>query len=121
MAALDLSQQTLQPSPKVVTLTVAGEADAINSLRAEQFFEGVLEADQPRHVLLDLSGLTFAGSAFFSSLLFWREEMTKRGGVLVMYGLRPEIASTMRILTLDHLLTVRPDQQAALDALPRGA
>ncbi len=121
MPVLELSQQALRHAPKVIVLSIAGEAEASNGLQLEQYFDQVVQAEQPRHVLLDLSGLTFAGSAFFSSLLFWREEMTGRGGLLVLYGLQPEVASTLRILTLDRVLTVRPDRQAALLALPRAA
>jgi anti-anti-sigma factor len=119
MPEVKLSQQTVQESPRVIVVRIAGEADATNGPHMESYFNEMLQAAQPQHVLLNLDDLTFSGSAFFSSLLFWREEMTKRGGVLVLFGLRPEIASTMRILTLDRVLTVRPDQQAALTALPK--
>jgi anti-anti-sigma factor len=117
MFDLKLSRQPLRSSPKVVVVTVAGQVDIGNGMEVEQYFERVLQEDQPRDVLLDLSGLTFAGSAFFSSLLFWRQEMSKKGGKLVLYGLRPEIAGTMRILGLDRVLTIRPDQPSALDIL----
>jgi stage II sporulation protein AA (anti-sigma F factor antagonist) len=117
MLDLNLSRQTLGLSPKVVLVAIAGQVDIDNGLQAEQYFEKVLQEDQPRHVLLDLDGLTFAGSAFFSSLLFWRETLTRKGGKLVLYGLRPEIAGTMHILGLDKVLTIRADQPAALVAL----
>ena len=116
MTDVNLSQQTVQESPKVVVLQMVGEAHFSNGQQIEKYFEEVLESAQPQHMLLDLSELTFAASAFFSSLLFWREEMTKRGGKLVLFALRPEIFSTMRILTLDRVLTIRPDQPAALAA-----
>jgi anti-anti-sigma factor len=119
MAALKLSRQKVQDAPVVVTLRVAGEMGGANGRQAETYFDETLQADKPRHVLLDLGELTFADSAFFSALLFWREEMMKGGGALVLFGLRPEIASTMRLLTLDRVLTVRPDQAAALAALPK--
>ena len=112
-----LSRQTVPERPGVVVISIAGEAHFSNGRGIETYFDEVLEAVQPKHVLLDLSELTFAASAFFSSLLFWREEMTKRGGMLVLFGLRSEIASTMRILTLDRVLTIRADRQAALAAV----
>lgn len=117
MPDLVKTSATVQESPKVVCLTLAGEAGAAVSLEVEQFFDAALQKEQPRHLLLDLTGLTFAGSAFFSALLFLREELTKGGGRLVLYGLRPEIASTMRLLALDRMMQIRPDQQAALTAL----
>jgi anti-anti-sigma factor len=118
MFDVKLSQQTIRESPRVILVGIAGEADAANGCRTESYFDEVLQTTQPRHVLLNLGDLTFAGSAFFSTLLFWREAMSKRGGMLVLFGLKPEIASTMRILALDRVLTVRADEQAALAALP---
>jgi anti-anti-sigma factor len=117
MADANLSHQTVQQSPKVVMVRIEGEAHVGNGLQIENYFDGVLQSEEPQYVLLDLSDLTFAGSAFLSSLLFWREEMAKRGGKLVLYGVRPEIYSTMRILTLDRVLTLCPDQQAGLAAV----
>jgi anti-anti-sigma factor len=119
MADLGLSRETVQESPKTVCLAISGEADESNGRRAETYFDDLVRTDQPRHLLLDLSGLTFAGSAFFGTLLFWKEEIAKAGGNLVLYGLRPEVTSTMRIFTLDRVLTIRPDRQAALDSLPK--
>src|SRR5437868_14717011 len=106
MFDLKLSRQTLSQSPKLVLVSLAGEVELTNGLQAEQYFDRMLQEDQPRHVLLDLSGLTFASSVFFSALLFWREELTRRGGRLVLYALRPEIAGTIRILSLDRVLTI---------------
>ena len=116
MADANLSQHTLSESPKTVVMSIDGEAHFENVRAIESYFDNLVQSAQPQHVLIDLSDLTFAGSAFFSSLLFWREEMIKRGGSLVLFGVRPEIFSTMRILTLDRVLTVLPDQEAALAA-----
>src|SRR5262245_16234528 len=119
MLNLKLSRRTLRESPTVVQVSLAGEVEVTNGLQAEQYFDRMLEEDQPVHVLLDLSGLSFASSVFFSALLFWREALTRRHGRLVLHGLRPEIANTMRILALDRVLTVCPDQSSALETVSR--
>ena len=119
MADATLSHERVQESPRVTVVRIHGDVEASNGRAVESAFEAALQADQPRHVLLDLGGVTFGDSAFFSSLLFWREEMTKRGGKLVLFGLRPELLSTLRILTLDRVLTIRPDREAAVAGLPR--
>jgi anti-anti-sigma factor len=119
MVEVKLRHERVQESPRVVVVHVEGDIDALNGRAVENYFDTVLQGEQPRHVLLDLSGVTFGGSAFFSSLLFWREELTKRGGKLVLFALRPELISTMRILTLDRVLTIKPDQDAALASLPQ--
>lgn len=119
MSAIKLSREKVQDAPPVVSLRIGGEMGGTNGRQAEAYFDETVQVENPKHVLLDLGELVFADSAFFSSLLFWREEMMKRGGALVLFGLRPEIASTMRLLTLDRVLTVRADKAAALAGLPK--
>jgi anti-anti-sigma factor len=119
MPDLSLSHERVQESPRVVLVRIGGDVDIGNARQLEGHFDSVLQGEQPKHVLLDLSGVPFGDSAFFSALLFCKEEVTKRGGKLVLFGLRPELFSTMRILTLDRVLTIRPDQAAALAALPK--
>jgi anti-anti-sigma factor len=119
MPELKLSRETLWQSPKVVLMSLAGQMGADNGMRAEQYFDTLAREDQPRHVLLDLRGLTFAGSAFASALLFWRAKLARQGGQLVLFGLRPAVASTLRILGLDQVMTIRADQPSALEALSK--
>jgi anti-anti-sigma factor len=118
MAAVNLSHERVQESPRVAIIRIAGEVDSINGRAVESYFDTVLQSEQPRHVLLDLAAVTFGGSDFFSALLFWREALMKGGGKLILFGPRPELLSTMRILTLDRVLTIEPDQPAALASLP---
>ena len=77
------------------------------------------ERDREGVILLDLSGLTFAGTGFLSCLLLWREELARKNGALVLFGLRREFASTIHVVALDRLLTIRPDEAGALAALPK--
>ena len=121
MAEVNLSHERVQEGPRVAVVRIGGDIDSTNGRAVESYFDTVLQAEQPRHVLLDLGGVTFGDSAFFSSLLFWREELLKDGGKLVLFALRPELISTMRILTLDRVLTIKPDRAAALASLPRDA
>lgn len=107
----------MRDRPKTVVLRIAGEVDETNGRRAETYFTDLMSAEQPRDVLLDLGGLSFGSSGFFGSLLFWKEEVAKGGGQLVLFGLRPEIASTMRIFSLDRVVSICPDRQAALNKL----
>lgn len=115
MAEVELKQETVQDSPKVVVMRIVGEVDESNGRQVETYFNELVDGEKPHDVLMDLSGLTFAGSGFFGSLLFWKEEIVKGGGQLVLFSLRPEIASTMRIFSLDKVVTISEDQQSAYD------
>jgi anti-anti-sigma factor len=114
-----MSRQVLRDSPRVVVFRLAGDVDYLNVQGVEAYFNDLLEAEKPRHLLLDVSGLTFVVTPFLGSLLFWEKELQRRGGRLVLFGARPSIEHPMRVLRLNRVLTFCPDQQAALDALPR--
>jgi stage II sporulation protein AA (anti-sigma F factor antagonist) len=115
---LDMSHEKLRESPRVVKVRIGCDVEAGNGQEVEKYFNYVLQAEQPRHVLLDLGGVTFGDTAFFSLLLFMKEEVQKGGGQLVLFGVRPELHSTLRLLSFDKFLTIRADKAAALAALP---
>jgi stage II sporulation protein AA (anti-sigma F factor antagonist) len=118
MVALRLSRETVQESPKIVTLRIAGDVDYLNVPGVERAFAEVLETDRPRHVLLDLRELTFVVTPFLGSLLFWKEEVARRGGKLALFGATPSIADTLRVIRLDRVLPLWANQQDALADLP---
>jgi anti-anti-sigma factor len=120
MPNLKLNRQVVRQSPRIVILSIAGEVEFLNAPQVERYFDQLVQEERPRHVLLDLAGLSWASSVFLSSLLFWREELTRLGGQLVLYGLRPEMLSTLRIVALDQVLAIRHDQASALGALGEG-
>ena len=113
MSDIRLEHETVQTDPKIVLMRIAGEVDGTNGRQVETYFNDLIDSEKPHDVLVDLSSLSFAGSGFFGSLLFWKEEVANAGGQLVLFGLRPEIASTMRIFSLDRVVTICEDQQAA--------
>ena len=118
MTEVNLSHERVHESPRIVVVRIDGEIHYGTGRAIESYFDTVLESEQPRHVLLDLGGVSYGDSSFFSTLLFWREEMTKRGGKLVLFALQPHVHSTLRILALDRVLAIKPDQAAALASLP---
>jgi anti-anti-sigma factor len=119
MVPLHLSHATVGESPKVVAFRLSGDVDYLNVQGVENYFNDLLRMEAPRHLLLDVSGLTFVVTPFLGSLLFWKEEMARRGGRLVLFGVRPSIEHPMRVLRLNRVLTFCPDQGAALASLPQ--
>jgi anti-anti-sigma factor len=121
MPGANLSCQKVQDLPKVLVVCIAGEVDNDNiSRQLESQFDAALQAEQPRHVLLDLGRLAFASTAFYSSLVFWQEDVTKKGGEFILFAVPASILSTMRIFTLDRKFKICADKPAALAALPPG-
>lgn len=121
MAKITLAKETVQPTPRATVVRIAGQADHENTRQIEDYFEEMMQSEQPQHVLLDLSGLLFGDSSFLSLLILWRERTRNAGGKLILYGLRPEIHSLLRVVSFDRILPIHPDQAAALAAVaPQG-
>jgi stage II sporulation protein AA (anti-sigma F factor antagonist) len=118
MIPLQIGRERVRESPRVVVLRIAGDVDYLNVEGVEKAFSDLLEAEQPRHVLLDVSGLTFVVTPFLGSLLFWKEKVTQEGGRLILYGLRPALEYPMRAMRLHRVLTFCPDRDVALTQLP---
>jgi anti-anti-sigma factor len=119
MVPLQLGRETVQDSPRIVVMRLAGDVDYLNVEGVEKYFTDLVGTEQPRHVLLDVSGLTFIVTPFLGSLLFWKERLGLGGGRLVLFGIRPAIEYPMRAMRLHRVLTFCPDRQAALDLLAK--
>ncbi len=119
LTPLSLGRQTVQESPKVVVLMIAGDVDYLNVPGVESYFDELLLQEEPRHLLLDLTGLTFLVTPFLGSLLFWKEALGKRGGKFVVFGMNRLVEPTMRVMRLSRVLTLCPDREAALAVLSR--
>jgi anti-anti-sigma factor len=118
MVPLQLGRERVQESPRVVVLRVAGDVDYLTVEAVERHFNDLLEAEQPRHVVLDCTGLTFIVTPFLGSLLFWKERLGQGGGRLILFGLRPAIESPMKAMRLHRVLTFTADRETALAQLP---
>jgi stage II sporulation protein AA (anti-sigma F factor antagonist) len=118
MVPLQMGRERVQDSPRVVVLRIAGDVDYLTVEAVEKHFSDLLEAEQPRHVLLDVSGLTFIVTPFLGSLLFWKQKLAERDGRLVLFGVRPAIEYPMRAMRLHRVLTFCPDRETALAQLP---
>lgn len=121
MPKLQLSHAVVQESPKVLCFRIAGDVDYLDVTPLEERAGQVLRQEQPRHVLLDLGGLSFVVTPFLGSLLFWKDEVSKAGGQLVLFGLTTSTDCAVRHLRLDRVLTICKDREAALAALAGGS
>ena len=61
----------------------------------------------PRHLTVDLSGLTFADSATINALLTASRALSARGGTLELARPRSAVARTLELLGVDEILPVR--------------
>ncbi len=76
-----------------------------------------LREDPPSHLIVDLEGVRYFGSAFITFLLRCHLLIKKRGSELVLAGVSPRIRELLRTTALDTLWALYESRQEALDAL----
>jgi anti-anti-sigma factor len=118
MAKLTLTRQTLSEVPGVLVVRLAGTVDADNGRSVDEYMKESFQAEQPCHVLLDCGNLAYVPSAFLGSLLFWKDQISKRGGKLVLFAVQSFVAEILQAVGFTRLFTLSADQEAALAALP---
>ena len=123
----------------VTVMTLAGELDASNYLRLVDDVRPIYAAGA-RHLLLDLTDLTFISSSGLVSLysilkvmqgeeppdpeygwsaLHQMERATEEGGeqgVVRIAGMQPDVAGVLQRTGLDALFPSHPDRESALAA-----
>jgi anti-sigma B factor antagonist len=100
------------PVPDVAVLSVAGDLDMLTSPELAQALEEVL-GREPRTVVVDLSEVSFLGSAGLAVLVTAHERAEPRDMLRIVAPTR----ATRRIFTmtgLDELLALYPSRDAAL-------
>jgi anti-sigma B factor antagonist len=97
---------------KLVTLT--GRLDAPGVEQVETRFTAAVVPAQ-RHVLVDLSGVSFVGSLGLRMLISVARTMQRRGHKLVLFGIDPLVRSVFDSVALADLIPLATDrEQAAL-------
>lgn len=100
------------PTPEVVVVSPVGDLDSATSGPLREAI-GEQVAAGARHVVLDLAGLEFLGSAGLALLIAEREAAIDRDGALRLAGV-PRVAGRALSLTgLTELFDTYPDADTA--------
>ena len=76
-----------------------------------------LKEDPPSHLIVDLAGVRYFGSAFITFLLRCHLVVKQRGSELVLAGVNHRIRELLRTTALDTLWALYESRQEALEAL----
>jgi anti-anti-sigma factor len=76
---------------------------------------GCLEANPPRRMVFDFSGVTVVSSGILSLLLETRCRLEPRHGEVVIASLSPQLQRVFAIARLDKAFTFCPDRAAAVE------
>ena len=84
---------------------IAGEADVTNTDELRRLLNDEV-SQQPRVLIIDLSGLRFMDSSALHALLQASREMDRQGGVLALVSPQLAVAKILRLTTADRLIPV---------------
>ncbi|MEB3236127.1 MAG: STAS domain-containing protein [Candidatus Sericytochromatia bacterium] len=94
----------------------AGDLDAGASARLAEALEALRHAGET-HVIVDLGGVSFVGSAGFGVLVAESGAFRETGGDLWLCGFRPEVRGVADLLGLPRVARVHRDVAEARSAL----
>jgi anti-sigma B factor antagonist len=84
---------------------VVGEADVTNTDDLRRLLDDEV-SQQPRMMIIDLSGLRFMDSSALHTLLRASRSMDRQGGVLALVSPQAAVAKILRLTTADRLIPV---------------
>jgi anti-sigma B factor antagonist len=103
MALLEIAVAAGDSGPVV---KLSGESDVTVAGQLRDALEAQI-SDGVRYLTVDLSGLRFADSASIRVLLETHLALTGMGGILELAFPQPPVATVLRLLGVDQVLTVR--------------
>ena len=96
---------------------ITGEADVTN----REELRGVLDAEvaqEPRTLILDLSGLRFMDSSALHVILQANRSLDRKGGMMALVAPQDAVAKMLRLTTADRLIPVFRTIEEAAAGLP---
>lgn len=97
----------------VLRLGLAGRLDASGAEAVESAFTAQVNG-AARDVLVDLTGMSFAGSLGIRMLVSAARVAARRGHRMVLVAPQPQVAEVFNLVALDDLIPVVADEAAAL-------
>ncbi len=99
------------PSPEVEQLPESLMQPAASMLLAP------LKEDPPSHLIVDLTGVRYFGSAFITFLLRLHLITKQRGSELILSGVNSRIRELLKTTALDTIWALYETRQEAMEAL----
>lgn len=92
-----------------VRVALAGELDLASSETVREHLEQVVRETQPRHLLVDMGGVTFCDSTGLEALICVRAAVTGQGTDFRLTNVHGVALMTLEITGVLPLLTSGPD------------
>ncbi|MGF1533084.1 MAG: STAS domain-containing protein [Bernardetiaceae bacterium] len=104
---------TLTTTSSYYIIAVEGDVDASSSIELDNTLEELLQAQPPKHILVDCTDLQYISSPGIGVFTSRLEESEEKNIKIVLFGLNEKVFKVFRILGLDTLMDLVQDLPAA--------
>ena len=84
---------------------------------AAQMLLTPMKEDPPMHLIVDLTGVRYFGSAFITFLLRCHEVAQQQGSELAVSGVTSRVRELLRVTAMDQIWSLYETRQEAIQAL----
>jgi len=106
---------TRQEDVAIASFTGSCVCDVEEIAHASAQLRECIEADPPRRMVFDFSGVKFFSSQVLGLLLEARARLEPHNGEVTISSLSPQLQRVFRITNLDKIFRFYPDRAAALE------
>ncbi|HWP40134.1 MAG TPA: STAS domain-containing protein [Tepidisphaeraceae bacterium] len=115
----DLFRVELLGSVNVIELCLPESLDAVEFDRLNAAILGLLDAHQACPWVLDLSRVTYLGSAMLGLIVNVRQRVKLADGQLVLCGMSPRLLEIFRACSMERLFTIVRSRAEAIRIVAR--
>ena len=97
-------------------LRLIGDVDASNSVELDEAIQEFVFSNRDK-ILIDASQLEYISSAGLGVFMSYLEEFAEKNIQMVIFGLSEKVHQVFKILGLDLLINIKPNEAAAVQEI----
>ena len=97
-------------------LRLIGDVDASNSVELDEAIQKFVFSNRDK-ILIDASQLEYISSAGLGVFMSYLEEFAEKNIQMVIFGLSEKVHQVFKILGLDLLINIKPNEAAAVQEI----
>jgi anti-anti-sigma factor len=113
-----MEMQVTELSERAVCIRLQGRLDAAGAEQIDQrFMAATADAEDERHALVDLSGVSFLASMGIRLLIASARGLNRKGALMVLFGAADLVQDVIDLAALDQIMPVVASEALALERI----
>ncbi len=113
-----MDMQVTELSDRAIRIRLQGRLDADGAEQIEaRFMAATANAEDERHALVDLSGVSFLASLGIRLLIASARGLNRKGALLVLYGAADLVQDVIDLAALDQIMPVAANEAEAFERI----